>query len=129
MLDLAIVLILLGAELYNAFLARTGMPQVAAHWVADLGVSGYLIMAVVVLIYILLGCLMDSLSMLLLTIPIFYPIVMGLDFFGLPVSDKSIWFWILVGIGLAVVGKVPRSKGYIVAAILFVIGLAPALFR
>jgi len=89
-----IFLILLGAELYNAFLARTGMPQVAAHWVADLGISPYLIMAAVVLIYILLGCLMDSLSMLLLTIPIFFPIVSGLDF-GLTHEQTAIWFGIL----------------------------------
>ena len=58
----------------------------------------------ILLIYILLGCVMDSLAMILLTIPIFYPVVMGLDFFGMPVADKSIWFGILVlmtvGIGL-----------------------------
>jgi len=89
-----IFLILLGAELYNAFLARTGMPQVAAHWVAELGISPYLIMAAVVLIYILLGCLMDSLSMLLLTIPIFFPIVINLDF-GLTQEQTAIWFGIL----------------------------------
>src|SRR5262249_49870453 len=50
-----IFLILLGAELYNAFLARTNMPQVAAQWVAGLGISPYLVMAVIVVIYILLG--------------------------------------------------------------------------
>src|SRR5215831_20791281 len=70
------------------------MPQVAAHWVAELGISPYLIMAAVVLIYILLGCLMDSLSMLLLTIPIFFPIVSGLDF-GLTHEQTAIWFGIL----------------------------------
>jgi TRAP-type C4-dicarboxylate transport system permease large subunit len=49
----------------------------------------------ILLIYILLGCVMDALAMILLTIPIFYPMVMGLDFFGLPPGDKSIWFGIL----------------------------------
>ena len=51
-------------------------------------------MAVIVVIYILLGCLMDSLSMILLTIPIFFPVVMGLDF-GLSPEHTAIWFGIL----------------------------------
>jgi C4-dicarboxylate transporter, DctM subunit len=89
-----IFLILLGAELYNAFLARTNMPQVAAQWVAGLGISPYLVMVVMVLVYILLGCLMDSLSMILLTVPIFFPVVMGLDF-GLTPEHTAIWFGIL----------------------------------
>src|SRR3954451_3725192 len=89
-----IFLILLGAELYNAFLARTNMPQTAALWIAALGISPYLVMAIIVVIYILLGCLMDSLSMILLTIPIFFPIVMGLDF-GLAPEHTAIWFGIL----------------------------------
>src|ERR1044071_6846178 len=89
-----IFLILLGAELYNAFLARTNMPQTAGLWVAGLGISSYLVMAIIVVIYILLGCLMDSLSMILLTIPIFFPLVMGLDF-GLAPEHTAIWFGIL----------------------------------
>ncbi len=89
-----IFLILLGAELYNAFLARTHMPQLAALWVAGLGISPYLVMAVIVVIYILLGCLMDSLSMILLTVPIFFPMIMGLPF-GLTPEHTAIWFGIL----------------------------------
>ena len=52
-------------------------------------------MFMILVIYILLGCVMDSLAMILLTIPIFYPIVMSLDFFGIAPTDKSIWFGIL----------------------------------
>src|SRR3954452_4743631 len=89
-----IFLILLGAELYNAFLARTNMPHAAAAWVAALAISPYLVMAVIVVIYILLGCLMDSLSMILLTVQIFFPVVMGLDF-GLTPEHTAIWFGIL----------------------------------
>jgi C4-dicarboxylate transporter, DctM subunit len=89
-----IFLILLGAEMYNAFLARTNMPQIMASWVAGLGYSPYLIMVIIVAIYILLGCLMDSLSMLLLTIPIFFPVVMGLNF-GMSAEHTAIWFGIL----------------------------------
>jgi C4-dicarboxylate transporter, DctM subunit len=89
-----IFLILLGAEMYNAFLARTNMPQIMAAWVSGLGYSPYLIMVIIVAIYILLGCLMDSLSMLLLTIPIFFPVVMGLNF-GMTPEHTAIWFGIL----------------------------------
>ena len=52
-------------------------------------------MVMILAIYVLLGCVMDSLAMILLTIPIFYPMVMGLDFWGLNPTDKSIWFGIL----------------------------------
>jgi TRAP-type C4-dicarboxylate transport system permease large subunit len=51
-------------------------------------------MAVIVVIYILLGCLMDSLSMILLTVPIFFPMIMGLQF-GLTPEHTAIWFGIL----------------------------------
>jgi TRAP-type C4-dicarboxylate transport system permease large subunit len=49
----------------------------------------------ILVIYIFLGCVMDSLAMILLTIPIFYPMVMGLDYWGMSQDDKSIWFGIL----------------------------------
>jgi C4-dicarboxylate transporter, DctM subunit len=49
---------------------------------------------VIVVIYILLGCLMDSLSMILLTVPIFFPMIMGLQF-GLTPEHTAIWFGIL----------------------------------
>jgi TRAP-type C4-dicarboxylate transport system permease large subunit len=52
-------------------------------------------MFTILAIYVVLGCLMDSLSMILLTMPIFLPIVMGLDYWGLNPTEKSIWFGIL----------------------------------
>jgi TRAP-type C4-dicarboxylate transport system permease large subunit len=53
-------------------------------------------MFVIIFIYLVLGCIMDSLSMILLTIPIFFPIVMGLDIWGLDPESKAIWFGIIV---------------------------------
>jgi C4-dicarboxylate transporter DctM subunit len=53
------------------------------------------VMLAIIAIYVVLGCLMDSLSMILLTIPIFLPIVMGLDYWGLNPTDKAIWFGII----------------------------------
>ncbi len=90
-----IFLVLLGADMLNAGLAITQMPAELASWVQASGLPPLSVMLAILLIYIFLGCVMDSLAMILLTIPIFYPIVMGLDFWGMPAADKSIWFGIL----------------------------------
>ena len=90
-----IFLILLGADIMNVFLALTQMPTELAKWVVGLGLSPLLVMLVIIVIYLFLGCIMDSLSMLLLTIPIFFPIIMGLDYWGLDPEGKAIWFGII----------------------------------
>jgi tripartite ATP-independent transporter DctM subunit len=90
-----IYLVLLGADMMNMALAVSQMPVELAEWVKGSGMPPLLVMGMILLIYILLGCVMDALAMILLTIPIFYPMVMGLDFFGMPPGDKSIWFGIL----------------------------------
>ncbi len=90
-----IFLVLLGADQLNTALALSQMPAELAAWVKDSGFSPLLVMIAILLTYILLGCVMDSLAMILLTIPVFYPVVMGLDFWGLGATDKSIWFGIL----------------------------------
>lgn len=90
-----IFLIILGAGVYNSFLALTQLPQSSASWVAAQEMSPWLILSVVLLLYLIFGCVMDSLSMVLLTVPIFYPIMSVLDF-GLPADDFGLWFGILV---------------------------------
>jgi C4-dicarboxylate transporter, DctM subunit len=90
-----IFLVLLGADQLNTALALSQMPAELAAWVKGSGFSPLLVMVAILLTYILLGCVMDSLAMILLTIPVFYPVVMGLDFWGLGATDKSIWFGIL----------------------------------
>lgn len=89
-----IFLILLGAAIYNAFLALTRMPQDAATMIGESGLSPMLVLVAILLVYLALGCLMDSMSMILLTIPIFLPVIMGLDF-GLAPEATAIWFGIL----------------------------------
>ena len=90
-----IFLVLLGADQLNTALALSQMPTELATWVKDSGFPPLVVMVAILLTYVLLGCVMDSLAMILLTIPVFYPVVMGLDFWGLGASDKSIWFGIL----------------------------------
>ena len=89
-----IFLILLGAEFFNSFIALTRITNLLAETVRGYNLSPFIIVAVVLLVYLLLGCLMDSLAMILLTIPVFFPIIIQLDF-GLSVEEAAIWFGIL----------------------------------
>ncbi|CAN1532780.1 DctQ TRAP-type C4-dicarboxylate transport system, large permease component [Rhabdaerophilaceae bacterium] len=98
-----IFIILLGAEVFGAFLALSRVPMLAAEWVAGLGLSPYLVLVGMLAFYILLGAVMDELAMILLTLPVFFPVIQGLEF-GMFADDVAIWFGILVlivvGIGL-----------------------------
>jgi tripartite ATP-independent transporter DctM subunit len=99
-----VFMIFLGADMMNTTLALTQMPAQVASWMTTLEIPGLAIVLAILLFYVLLGCVMDELSMLLLTIPVIFPAVMGLDLFGLAPDLKAIWFGILVlvtvGIGL-----------------------------
>lgn len=75
-----IFFIIFGAAFYNGFLALTQVPQEISSWVVSAGLSPWLVLAFILVFYLVLGCLMDSLSMILLTIPIFFPVISGLDF-------------------------------------------------
>lgn len=90
-----IFFIVLGAAFYNSFLAFAQLPQEAASWVTTQGFSPTLVLVAILLLYLVLGCFMDSLSMILLTVPIFFPVVSSLDF-GLPPDDFAMWFGVLV---------------------------------
>ena len=124
-----IYLVLLGADVLNAGLAITQLPVDLAAWVKTSGLPPLLVMCAILLIYVLLGCVMDSLAMILLTIPIFYPVVMGLDFWGLSATDKSIWFGILalmvveiglvhppLGMNLFIIQKLAKDVPYMETA-------------
>jgi tripartite ATP-independent transporter DctM subunit len=98
-----IFIILLGSEVFDAFLALSKLPEVAAEMVGKSALPPYAIVIALMLFYILLGAVMDELAMILLTLPVFFPIVQALDF-GMPADEVAIWFGILVlivvGIGL-----------------------------
>ncbi|MBO6825924.1 MAG: TRAP transporter large permease [Sneathiella sp.] len=89
-----IYLIILGAELLKIFMSRGGVPQAAAELMLNSGLDAYTILVLLLIALIVLGCLMDSLSMILLAIPFFWPVISGLDF-GMPEADLKIWFGIL----------------------------------
>jgi C4-dicarboxylate transporter, DctM subunit len=90
-----IFVIILGAGIYNNFLSLTQLPQEASAWVGAQGFSPWLVLTIVLVMYLLFGCVMDSLSMVLLTVPIIFPIMSVLDF-GMSVNDFGLWFGILV---------------------------------
>ncbi len=90
-----IFLIFIGADLMNSALALTQVPNQLAAVVGGWGLSPLMVVTAILLFYVVLGAVMDELSMLLLTIPIFFPMVMGLDF-GMPRESVAIWFGIMV---------------------------------
>jgi C4-dicarboxylate transporter DctM subunit len=81
--------ILIGALIFNAFLAVTTIPMELAGWVSGLALPPVSIMAIILLMYIMLGTFLDELSMILLTLPIFYPVVTRLGF-------DPIWFGVVI---------------------------------
>jgi TRAP-type C4-dicarboxylate transport system permease large subunit len=99
-----IFMIFLGADMLNGALALSQMPARAAAFVGALPLPPLAVLALVLLFYVVLGGVMDELSMLLLTLPVVFPAVMQLDLFGLPADAKAIWFGVLlltvVNIGL-----------------------------
>jgi tripartite ATP-independent transporter DctM subunit len=90
-----IFFILIGAALFSYFIEGTRLPDLLVTILGDAGIGAYATLVVILLFYLLLGCLMDSLSMVLLTVPVLFPVAMSLDF-GLPPAMAAVWFGILV---------------------------------
>jgi len=101
-----IYLILLGAELMKIFMSRIGLPQATAEWIMQSGMAPMTVMVLLLVALIFLGCLMDSLSMILLVIPFFWPVLSELNGgiyqmtadgagFGMSTEDLKVWFGIL----------------------------------
>ncbi|NKC30074.1 TRAP transporter large permease [Falsiroseomonas selenitidurans] len=90
-----IFLVLLGAELFSAALALSHLPSELSAMVAALPVPPLVILGAILVVYFILGCFMESMAMVLLTLPIFIPLMLGLDF-GLNRDQVLVWFGILV---------------------------------
>ena len=110
-----IMTIVAGATVFGHFLAVTTIPTEVGAWVAGLPVPPVVVMALIIVTYLFLGCLMDSLAMIMLTIPVFYPVVTTLGY-------DPIWFGVIivmvggmgvitppVGINVYVVGGIARD--------------------
>jgi tripartite ATP-independent transporter DctM subunit len=81
--------ILFGALLFSNFIEAAGLPTALSRWISGLDVPPLVVLLTIVAIYLVLGCALESISMVLLTVPIFFPIVVGLKY-------DPIWFGIVV---------------------------------
>lgn len=106
--------ILIGAKLFNYFIAMSNLPTMMADFIGKLPIPPLGIIMVIVLAYLILGCLMDVIAMILLTLPVFYPIIIRLGF-------DPIWFGVIVT-ALGEIGAITPPVGVNVYA---VAGIAP----
>lgn len=85
----ALFIVLIGAWIFSNFINLAGLPEGLRELVTSLGLGPMAVMLMIIAVYIVLGCVFESLSMLLLTVPIFFPLVTGLGF-------DPVWFGIIV---------------------------------
>ncbi len=100
-----IYLILFGAEVLKGFFARTQLPQALSEWAATSGMDPMLILVIMLCIFVVLGCFMESLAMILVVVPFFWPTLIALNggdyvtaetaAFGMDPDSLKIWFGIL----------------------------------
>ena len=87
--------VLFGALIFSNFVNRAGLPTALLDFVSSFDMSPLIVLLVILAIYIILGCVFESLSMLLLTIPIFFPVVQGLSYAGLGPEEILVWFGVI----------------------------------
>ena len=80
---------LIGALLFGYFLTITQTPQKVTAFLTGLGIGSYGVLALIMLMYLVLGCLMDALAMIILTVPIIFPVINELGF-------DPIWFGVII---------------------------------
>ena len=88
-----VFLILIGAFIFGYFLTVTGLPQAMASFFGTMPVSPYVILVAILIVYLILGCIMDSLSMVVLTTPIFFPVITKLGF-------DPIWYGVMMVVAM-----------------------------
>jgi len=87
--------ILIGALIFSNFVNTAGLPEAMLSFIAGEGAHPMMVIMVILLIYVILGCVLESLSMILLTVPIFFPVVAGLDL-GIPHKWVLVWFGVII---------------------------------
>jgi tripartite ATP-independent transporter DctM subunit len=85
----AVFTVLIGALIFGYFLTITGTPQKVTEFLTGLGLNAYGVLFLILLMYIVLGCLMDAMAMIILTVPIVYPVILSLGF-------DPIWFAVII---------------------------------
>ena len=104
--------ILIGAWIFKYFLAVSTLPSMAADYIAAMNVPNMVIVLAILVVYLFLGCIMDVLAMVLLTMPVFFPIILGLGY-------DPIWFGIVLA-RMTEIGAITPPFGinvYVIAGI------------
>lgn len=84
-ISVLVLFLVAGANVFSYFLALSTIPMVVSNWMANLEVSRYLILSIIILIYLMMGCFLDAISMMVLTMPVIFPVIRTLGF-------DPIWF-------------------------------------
>ena len=136
-----VLLLIAGAVVFGKFLAITRIPFNVASWIGGFDLPPFAIMGMIVLVYFLGGCFMDALALVMLTIPIFYPIVMDLGYdpiwfgiiivlvtqMGVITPPVGINVYVVYGVADSVVGKIPLEaifKGIVPFLLAVILGTA-----
>lgn len=88
--------VLIGALMFSNFINIADMPGALTSWIQHAELSPMMVMLFIIAVYVVLGCILESLSMILLTVPVFYPLIMEITFPGIPADMVLIWFGIIV---------------------------------
>jgi tripartite ATP-independent transporter DctM subunit len=135
-----VMFLIAGAVIFGKFLAVTRIPFNIAAWIGGLDLPPFLILAAIVLVYFLGGCFMDALALVMLTIPIFYPVIIDLGYdpiwfgviivlvtqMGVITPPVGINVYVVYGVSQSVIGGVPLEaifKGIVPFLIAVVIGI------
>lgn len=87
-ISVMVLFLVAGATVFSYFLALSTIPTAVSNWIASLEVSRYVILAIIIGIYFLLGCFLDAVSMMVLTLPVIFPVIVALHF-------HPIWFGVV----------------------------------
>jgi tripartite ATP-independent transporter DctM subunit len=83
-----VLFLVAGATVFSYFLALSTIPTQVSVWIAGLAVSRYVVLAIIIIIYFFLGCFLDSISMMVLTLPVVFPVIESLNF-------HPVWFGVV----------------------------------
>jgi len=87
-ISVMVLFLVAGATVFSYFLALSTIPTAVSSWIASLEISRYLILAIIIGIYFILGCFLDAVSMMVLTLPVIFPVIVALHF-------HPIWFGVV----------------------------------
>lgn len=87
-ISIMVLFLVAGATVFSYFLALSTIPAAVSEWISALEVSRYVVLAIIIAIYLMLGCFLDAVSMMVLTLPVIYPVIVALNF-------NPIWFGVV----------------------------------